>query len=324
MRKLAMRFVVMISFIVLGVSFLVSCENKDESSLSWPSKQVTVICPWAVGGVADMVNRKAATFGEAYLGVPVLATNELGAGGNVALTNYLKQKPNSETLIFGAEGAFSIAQNIEGSDILKFTYDDYVPVINLYSAIFVLTSDKKLGISTLEDLQVYGKGKRVKVAVNGIAGSEAFLAKALFKELGLELELVSYNGANLALDAASKGETAFAISHQSQVKGSVEAGILQPVVVFDEKGINNEVFQEVKGVGEYGYSAYFRNRCFLLARKGTDPEVIDTIRSAYLQILEEPEMINLYKSLMIEVDPLDLDSMNAHINDVAQIVRDNK
>ena len=59
-----------------------------------------------------------ATFGQEVLGQPVLATNELGAGGNVALTNYLKNEPNSSNLIFGGEGAFSIAPNTPGSEAL--------------------------------------------------------------------------------------------------------------------------------------------------------------------------------------------------------------
>lgn len=290
---------------------------------TWPKDAVTIVCPWAVGGVADMVNRKTAVYGVELFGKPVLATNELGAGGNVALTNYLKNPPNSTTLIFGAEGAFSIAPNIEGSNILKFKYDDFIPIINLYSSIFVLTADAKLGIKDLESLKTYGQGKRLKVAVNGMVGSEAFLAKALFKELGLTITLVSYNGANLALDAASKGETSFAISHQSQAKGSVQGGILNPVVVFDAKGVNNEVYKNVKGVGEYGMSAYFRNRCFILARKGTDPKVVDKIRSAYLKILQKPEIVEFYKTLMIEIDPLDLNQINAHINSVSSIVTKN-
>jgi tripartite-type tricarboxylate transporter receptor subunit TctC len=156
-----------------------------------------------------------------------------------------------------------------------------------------------------------------------MAGSEAFLAKALFRELGLDLDLISYNGANLALDAAAKGETSFAISHQSQAKGSVEAGILNPVVVFDKQGVNNDVFKNVKGVGEYGYTAYFRNRCFILARKGTDQKIIDKVRNAYLTILQKSEVIDFYKTLMIEIDPLDLEQINAHIDSVTKIVKAN-
>lgn len=293
------------------------------SAQTWPTDAVTVVTPWAVGGVADVVNRKTAPLAGELLGKPVLANNELGAGGNVALTNYLKNKPNSNTLIFGAEGAFSIAPNIDGSDALLFKYSDFAPIINLYSSIFVLTAKADLGISNLEVLKAYGQGKKLKVAVNGAVGSEAFLAKALFKELGLNLELISYNGANLALDAAAKGETAFAISHQSQAKGNVQGGVLTPVVVFDKKGINNEVFKNVKGVGEYGYNAFFRNRCFILARKGTDPKVIEKIRNAYLDILKKPEIVEFYKMMMIEIDPLEIAGINQHINSVTAIVKNN-
>lgn len=320
-----MKKAVVLVLLALCVFGTLGAAGQAESSLdSWPTEPVTIICPWAVGGVADVVNRKAATFGTEVLGQPVLATNELGAGGNVALTNYLKNKANSYNLIFGAEGAFSIAPNIDGSDAIQFTYDDFVPIINLYSSIFVLTADAKLNISDLEGLKAYAQGKKIKVAVNGVAGSEAFLAKALAKDLGIGLELVSYNGANLALDAAAKGETAFAISHQSQAKGSVEAGILKPVVVFDKNGVNNDVFKNVKGVGEYGYTGFFRNRCFILARKGTDQKVIDKVRDAYLTILQKPEMVEFYKTLMIEVDPMDKAAIDQHIASVAAIVKASK
>ncbi|WP_332445914.1 tripartite tricarboxylate transporter substrate-binding protein [Sphaerochaeta sp.] len=320
-----MKKAVLVLLLALCMLGTLGAAGTTESSVdTWPSEAVTVICPWAVGGVADIVNRKAATFGTEVLGQPILATNELGAGGNVALTNYLKNKSNSYNLIFGAEGAFSIAPNVDGSDAIQFTYDDFVPIINLYSAIFVMTADAKLNVTDLPSLKTYAQGKKIKIAVNGVAGSEAFLAKALAKELGFDLELVSYNGANLALDAAAKGETAFAISHQSQAKGSVEAGILKPVVVFDEKGVNNDVFKNVKGVGEYGYTAYFRNRCFILARKGTDQKIIDKVRNAYMTILEKPEMVAFYKSMMIEVDPMDKASIDQHIASVAKIVKANR
>ncbi|NCN04724.1 MAG: tripartite tricarboxylate transporter substrate binding protein [Spirochaetales bacterium] len=320
MKKLLLVFCVLI----LSVSGVFAGGSPQPASANdWPQGPVTVITPWAVGGVADIVNRKTSTYGAEVLGQPILATNELGAGGNVALTNFLKNGPNSTNLIFGGEGAFSIAPNVDGSEALQFTYGDYEPIINLYSSIFVMTADASLGITDLESLRTYGQGKRLKVAVNGIAGSEAFLAKALFGELGLELDLISYNGANLALDAAAKGETSFAISHQSQAAGSVSAGTLTPVVVFDETGVNNDIFKNVKGVGEYGYAAYFRNRCFILARKGTDPAVIDKVRNAYLQILAKPDIVEFYSTLMIEVDPLTPSDMDRHVELVTDIVLGN-
>lgn len=303
--------------------FAMGGKEANVSPDKWPSGPVTVICPWAVGGVADVVNRKMATFGQEYLGQPVLATNELGAGGNVALTNYLKNQPNSLNLILGGEGAFSVSPNVPGGEVLQFTYDDYIPVINLYSAIFVMTGDAKLNIKNLDDLKAYGQGKKLKVAVNGMTSSEAFLAKALFKELGIAYELVAYNGANLALDAAAKGETQFAISHQSQAQASVEAGTLLPIVAFDKTGLTDGIYNGVKGVGDYGLNAYFRNRAFLMVRKGTDPAVCEKIRNTYLEILKKPEIAELFGTLMIEIDPMDRAAMDEHVRAVSEIVKAN-
>ena len=39
----------------------------------WPSSPITVVCPWAVGGVVDIVNRKLASYGEEVFGQPVVA-----------------------------------------------------------------------------------------------------------------------------------------------------------------------------------------------------------------------------------------------------------
>lgn len=320
MRKV---FILMLICIIATTSVFAQGAQESANDFSkWPEKEITIICPWAVGGVADVVNRKMATFGEKYLGVPVLATNELGAGGNVALTNYLKTEPNSNTFIFGGEGGFSIAPNIDGKEAIVFKYENYEPIINLYSAIFVMTGDAKLNITDLDSLKAYAQGKKLKVAVNGIAGAEAFLVKALFNTLGIEYDLVSYNGANLALDAAAKGETQFAVSHQSQAKASVQSGILKPIVAFNKDGVHNDVY-DLKGVGEYGINAYYANTCCLLTRKGTDPQIIAKVRDAYLKILEEPEVKELYKTLMITTDPMDKAAYDKHIENVISIVKSN-
>jgi len=317
--------ILLMSALMCSALFANGAKETTKGSLeAWPEEPVTVICPWAVGGVADLVNRKAAVYGQELLGQPVLATNELGAGGNVALTNFLKNDANSYNLIFGGEGAFSIAPNVDGSEAIMFNYDDYVPVMNMYSATFVMTANADLGINDLDDLKAYGANHTCIVAVNGIAGSEAFIAKAMFKELGIDLTLVSYNGANLALAAVAKGETEFALSHQSQAKGAVQAGTITPVTVFSDKPVQNEVFKDVKPVGEYGIDSYFPNTCFLLARKGTSPEVISKIRAAYLEIMQKEDMQTLFSQLMIESSDWTQEDMNNHINHVIEIVKNNK
>lgn len=308
---------------------------------SWPTQPITVICPWAVGGVVDRVNRALAIYGEEIFNQPIVATNDfikqgaisvsdnflqaitplLGDGGNVAFSNYLDTKANEPVFIIGSENAFAVAPNIRTNRPVPFDYNDFEPVISLCSAVFVMTANARLNIVDLESLKAYGKGKTLTVAVGGTSSIEYFMLKQLFEELGLKLEVVAYNGANLALNALMKGEVDLAVSHQSQAKQGVETGVITPVVLFDEKGSDEGVFAGVKGVGEYGYTAYCKNRSFLMARKGTNAAVIQKVYEGYKKILAQEEIQQLYESMMIEIEPLDEIGIRKHLSEVQTMVK---
>lgn len=307
----------------------------------WPTEPISVICPWAIGGVVDIVNRALAAYGEEVFNQPIVATNDfirqgaisvsdnflqavtplLGDGGNVAFGNYLDTKANEPVFIIGSENAFAVTPHTRTSRPLPFEYNDFEPVISLCSAVFVMTANARLNIVDLESLRAYGKGKTLIVAVGGTSSIEYFMLKQLFEELGLKLEIVAYNGANLAVNALMKGEVDLAVSHQSQAKHGVETGIITPVVLFDEKGSDEGVYAGVRGVGEYGYTAYCKNRSFLMARKGTNAAVIQKVYEGYKKILAQEDIQQLYKNMMIEIEPLDAIAIRKHLTEVQTMVK---
>ena len=307
----------------------------------WPTEPISVICPWAIGGVVDIVNRALAAYGEEVFNQPIVATNDfirqgaisvsdnflqavtplLGDGGNVAFGNYLDTKANEPVFIIGSENAFAVTPHTRTSRPLPFEYNDFEPVISLCSAVFVMTANARLNIVDLESLRAYGKGKTLIVAVGGTSSIEYFMLKQLFEELGLKLEIVAYNGANLAVNALMKGEVDLAVSHQSQAKHGVETGIITPVVLFDEKGSDEGVYAGVRGVGEYGYTAYCKNRSFLMARKGTNAAVIQKVYEGYKKILDQEDIQQLYKNMMIEIEPLDAIAIRKHLTEVQTMVK---
>ena len=97
------------------------------------------------------------------------------------------------------------------------------------------------------------------------------LAAALFGSMGAgdQLKLTPYQSAAEAAQAVAKGAANFAVSHQSQILEPYQQGGVDVVCAFDDKAIENGPFAGVEGVGSTGYP-YFRNRCFVMARKGTD------------------------------------------------------
>ncbi len=307
----------------------------------WPTEPISVICPWAIGGVVDIVNRALAAYGEEVFNQPIVATNDfirngaisisdnflqavtplLGDGGNVAFSNYLDIKANEPVFIIGSENAFAVAPSLRTERPVPFDYHDFEPVISLCSAVFVMTANARLNIVDLESLKAYGQNEPLMVAVGGTSSIEYFMLKQLSVELGLKLEVVAYNGANLALAALMKGEVDLAVSHQSQAKQGVETGVITPVVLFDEKGSDEGTYAGVKGVGEYGYTAYCKNRSFLMARKGTNAAIIQKVYEGYKEILAQEEIKQLYKNMMIEIEPLDSIEITRHLAEVQAMVK---
>lgn len=285
-----------------------------------------VTCPWAPSGVAAMVSQKAATKSTEYSPNITLVSEAIAGDAATVNTWVMDTEANDTELVFVGEGLLSITSIIDPSK-LQFTEDDFVFVENLYSSIFVLSAEAALNIKTVADLEAYvAKGEEISVAVNGAVGSEAFLAASLFGKMGAgdKLKLVAYQSAAEAAQAVAKGETQFAVSHQSQIQETYQQGGVTIVCAFDEKAIENGPFAGVEGVGQYGYP-YFRNRCFIMARAGTDEATVAELKELYDSILADEEMVSwLQDTMLLEVDTMSQEDVDAHVENVKNIVNEYK
>lgn len=293
------------------VTALPSFAAKKVSAENWPNKPVIITVPWAVGGLADQANRALAQYGQKYLGQPVVPDNKIGAGGVVALTEYLREKPNSVKLIYGGEGNFAIGPLFNP---VPFKWEQYAPVVNIYKSNFVMVANPKIGVKSLADLKEYGKDKKIIFAVAGLNSSEYLMISALLTEMGLDFEGVSFDGANEAMTATLSGDTVIGITHASLAKEFVKTNRLTPVVVFDDKPMKDEIYN-LECVADYGYDTFLVNRCILLMPAGTDPAIIDKMYKAVLQIFEEPGFKETAENLGLTLDPIGPEECDKHIKD---------
>lgn len=312
------RIVSLVLATVMAFAMLTGCSAKKES---WK-----VTCPWAPSGVAAMVSQKAAAKSTDYSDKITLVAEAIKGDAATVNTWVASTKANDKELVFAGEGLFAITEILDPAK-LQFSYDDFVFVENLYSSVFVLSADSNLNIQNLADLKAYVEaGNTVSVAVNGATGSEAFLAAALFGSMGAgdQLKLTPYQSAAEAAQAVAKGETNFAVSHQSQILETFQQGGVTVVCAFDEDAIQSGPFAGVEGVGAAGYP-YFRNRCFILARKGTDAAKVAELKSLYDSILADKEVADwLNDTMLLEVDTMTEADVQAHIDNVKSIVNEYK
>lgn len=312
------RIVSLVLATVMAFAMLTGCSAKKES---WK-----VTCPWAPSGVAAMVSQKAAAKSTDYSDKITLVAEAIKGDAATVNTWVASTKANDKELVFAGEGLFAITEILDPAK-LQFSYEDFVFVENLYSSVFVLSADSNLNIQDLAGLKAYVEaGNTVSVAVNGATGSEAFLAAALFGSMGAgdQLKLTPYQSAAEAAQAVAKGETNFAVSHQSQILETFQQGGVTVVCAFDEDAIQSGPFAGVEGVGAAGYP-YFRNRCFILARKGTDAAKVAELKTLYDSILADKEVADwLNDTMLLEVDTMTEADVQAHIDNVKSIVNEYK
>ncbi len=301
-----------------AVMSLAGCSEKTET---W-----TVTCPWAPSGVASMVSQKAASLSNTYSDKIVLVADAVKGDAATVNSWVAETKANDSELVFAGEGLFSITSILDPAK-MQFSYDDFEFVENLYSSVFVMSADAKLGITSIDELKSYmDQGNQISIATNGATGSEAFLAAALFGSMGYgdQIKIVAYSSAAEAAQAVAKGETNFAVSHQSQILETYQQNGVSIVCAFDGEDIADGPFAGVEGVGKYGYP-YFRNRCLILARKGTDAKKIAALKELYDKILADQSVSEwLADTMLLEVDTMTNDQVLEHIENVKSIVNEYK
>lgn len=304
--------------VLMTAGLLSGCGSEQES---WK-----VTCPWAPSGVAAGVSQKAAEKSTTY-SENITLVAEAVAGDAATVNTWVQDtKADDEELVFVGEGLLSITSILDPAK-MQFDYDNFAYVENLYSSIFVLSADATLNINDIAELEAYAAdADEISVAVNGATGSEAFLAAALFGDMGAgdRLKLVAYTSAAEAAQAVAKGETSFAVSHQSQILETQQQGGVTIVCAFDEKPLENGPFAGVEGVGEKGYP-YFRNRCFVMACAGTDADKVEELKKLYDDILADEEVVTwLQETMLLEVDTMSEDDVKDHIENVQNIVNEYK
>jgi tripartite-type tricarboxylate transporter receptor subunit TctC len=84
----------------LGISALSHAQNTPK----YPMKPISIICPFAAGGSADIMARFVAQHLSEALGSPVVVENRIGAGGGVGANFVAKAKPDGYNLLLVTGG----------------------------------------------------------------------------------------------------------------------------------------------------------------------------------------------------------------------------
>jgi tripartite-type tricarboxylate transporter receptor subunit TctC len=172
----------------------------------WPERQVTVIVPFAAGGLTDTMARMAADWFTRKLGQPFIVENRAGAGGVIAAQSVAAAPPDGYTLLFGTTGQISILPYTQ-----KVRYEalrDFAPIGIFGQSFSILGISTSIPPTDLRTFIEYAKANPSKINyASGGIGSLAHLLGALFAtRAGLDIVHVPYRGGAAPLSALLAGQ----------------------------------------------------------------------------------------------------------------------
>jgi tripartite-type tricarboxylate transporter receptor subunit TctC len=253
--------------------------------------------PWGLGGGPDTIARKVASYGEKYLGQPVIVENKCGGAGTIAMDALMQAPDDGYTMVCSNGPLFSLTPAFVPVD---YTLKDITPLIGMRIVEFVILSNpSSSGIHTLEELIAAGKsGKHIKYATTGGPGNDSYtMISVLFKKLGIEAEAVPYDGGQDAINALVGGHVDIAIGSPPVYRDYVRNGQLACLGTFIPEGIEVEGIGKIPSFKEQGIDTEFTGMDYF-AVKNSVPEDRKAILTKYVKdVYADPEFQAFMESL---------------------------
>lgn len=268
------------------------------SAQPYPSKAVTIVVPYAPGGVTDVVARLFAQKLSVKMGQPFIVENKAGAGGTIGTDYVSRAQPNGYTLVMMID-TNTIAPALYakvGSDPIK----DFAPITMLAIGPHIIVAHPSFAPNTIKELIDFAKqhpGEPYASSGNGTAqnlGMEALKLKA-----GIDLRHVPYKGGGQAINDVVGGQVKVAILGLAPVLPFLKSGQLKAIAVTGEK--RSAILPNVPTVAETVPGFATLQWFAVLAPAGTPADIVERLHKEFVQVARDPEVEQRLAGVGLEV-----------------------
>lgn len=280
--------------ILLLVAGLGACKpqgNNDssgEGASSYPSKSITLICPWAAGGGTDRLARLMADQLQKELGVPCVVVNRTGGSGAVGHSAGAQAKPDGYTVTMTT---FELStMHWMGITDLDWTSFESVAQINADAAAIVVRADAPW--NTIDEFAEHVRNHPGTVKMSGTSTGGAWdLARVGYMlAAGLSVDSIRWipsKGSAPSIIELLGGHIDSVCCSVPEALPQVEAGQLKILAVMSSERL--EDFPDLPTLKEHGIDWTAVGWRGLAVPKGTPEPVVATITDAVRKVTQSPE-----------------------------------
>lgn len=263
----------------------------------FPSKPVTIIVPYGAGGGTDSFARALEGPLEDALGADVVVQNVSGGGGAVGFMQTLSKEADGYTVTVPLNAIYTLV----GMGNVPFQVDEFDYIAKLAEDPYVLTVHRSDKWTDLESFVAASKEKTVTLGVAGVGSSGHIMTIAMTQALGLNANLIPYDG-NAAAAAAALG-------------GHIDGVVLQPSdaasAIQGEDGLlplastgKSALLEGVSLFTDHNVELTATQWRGIAAPAGIDPEVVAVWESALQTAVQDEAFKTAIANLGSELKPI--------------------
>ena len=254
----------------------------------WPTRPVTMVVPFAPGGVYDTLGRVYAAALSGILGQQVIVENVPGAGGMTGAARIARADPDGYQFLFGGESPSAQVQLLHKEP----PYDgarDFAPVALVAEQPLILTARNGIPAANLPDFIAYAKANQGKMQYGSPGtGTGSHLTCALLNvSIGISVTHVPYRGLGPAMQDLLAGRIDYMCPTITTAMAQVEAHQVQaPAVLGRERSPSLPDIPTAQEQGLKDFEAYGWNAIFL--PKATPAPIVEKLNRAAVAAMDMP------------------------------------
>ena len=273
---------------------------------AYPTRPVTMVVAFPPGGVAELTGRPTAIAIEKVLKQRVIIENRPGAAGATGNAYVAHAKPDGYTLLM-ALSSISVIPEAERLQGHKPPYElsQFVPIALVSADPVVLVVREEAPWKTVQQFIADAKKRPNKISYSssGIYGALHMPFVMFEHATGTSLWHVPYNGGGPAVQALLGSQVDVTVGGPATMIGQIKAKRLRPLANFGDKRLAS--MPDVPTLKEIGIDAQYFIWSGLMAPSGTPPAIVQKLRDAVRQSVQDPDFKNAMAKVETPVSYLD-------------------
>ena len=256
---------------------------------TYPSRPITLIVPFAVGGSNDIVGRAIGKKLSEAWGQPVVVDNRGGAGGVIGTSAVAAAAPDGYTLLL-VSPTFTINPAVK--KILPFDpIRDFTPVAFIARSPLLLTASNKLPVKSVRELLDLAKSRpgQITYASSGPGSINQISAELIALSAGVKFLHVPYKGGAPGLNDLVGGHVDLYVSSLPQVLPLARSGQARALAVTSAR--RTALLPEVPTLEEAGISGVDMWSWWgIVGPAGMPANVVNALNAEIGKMLSSPEL----------------------------------